>query len=63
LTLIPRIYRGKHLPNLRIVQFAGDRVTIDSDSPIPVEADGEPVGSTPATFTVVAGALDVVTAS
>ena len=63
LTLMPRIYRGSHLPNRRIVQFAGDHVTIESDSPIPVEADGEPVGSTPATFTVVAGALDIVSAS
>lgn len=60
LTLIPRIYRGTHLPNHRIVQFAGERVTIDSATPIPVEADGEPVGSTPARFTVVAGALDLV---
>jgi diacylglycerol kinase (ATP) len=60
LTLIPRIYRGSHLPNRRIVQFEGDRVTVESDSPIPVEADGEPVGSTPATFTLLPGALGLV---
>jgi diacylglycerol kinase (ATP) len=60
LTLIPRIYRGTHLPNRRIVQAGGERVTVESDVPIPVEADGEPVGSTPATFTILPGALDLV---
>jgi YegS/Rv2252/BmrU family lipid kinase len=60
LTLIPRIYRGTHLPNERIVQFEGERVTVESDSPIPVEADGEPVGFSPVTFTILPGALDLV---
>jgi diacylglycerol kinase (ATP) len=60
LTLLPRIYRGRHLPDERIVQLAGDAVSIDSDTPVPVEADGELVGTTPLRVTVLPGALELV---
>lgn len=60
LTLIPRMFRGTHLPNRRIVELSGDRVVIDSDTPVLVEADGELVGSTPMTITVLPGALEMV---
>jgi diacylglycerol kinase (ATP) len=60
LTLIPRMFRGTHLPNRRIVELSGDRVTIESDAPVLVEADGELVGFTPMTITVLPGALELV---
>jgi diacylglycerol kinase (ATP) len=60
LTLIPKMFRGTHLPNRRIIELHGSRVTIDSDTPVLVEADGELVGTTPATITVLPGALQLV---
>jgi diacylglycerol kinase (ATP) len=60
LTLIPRMFRGTHLPNRRVVELSGDRVVIDSDTPVLVEADGELVGRTPMTVTVLPGALEMV---
>ncbi len=59
-TLVPKIYRGKHLPNGRILQMSGSVFDIDAERPLMVEADGELVGHTPVTVTVVPGTLDVV---
>jgi YegS/Rv2252/BmrU family lipid kinase len=56
-TIIPKVYRGRHLPHPRIVQMRGREVRVAADRPLPVEADGEPLGTTPATFTVIPGAL------
>ena len=52
-TLIPKIYRGEHLPHPNIAEFRGRVVTVDAERPLPVEADGEVLGTTPATFTVL----------
>jgi len=59
-TLVPKIYRGTHLPDERIVQMSGARVSVDTSIPVPIEADGEMVGVTPATFTLLPGALELV---
>lgn len=59
LTLIPKIYRGSHLPDARILEMSGSKVSVDTDSPVPIEADGEMVGVTPATFTVLPGLLEL----
>lgn len=61
-TLIPKMFRGAHLPDERIVQFSGEHVTIESEPPILVETDGELVGSTPARVSVLPGLLRVVVA-
>jgi diacylglycerol kinase (ATP) len=52
-TLIPKIYRGEHLPHPHIKEYRGRRITVDSERPLTVEADGEVLGTTPATFTVL----------
>ncbi|MFM7718379.1 MAG: diacylglycerol/lipid kinase family protein [Actinomycetota bacterium] len=53
-TLLPRIYRGDHLPHDHIEEFrVRDAVTIDADRPLELEADGEPLGTTPATIEVL----------
>ena len=57
-TLIPKIYRGTHLPDERILQMSGSTVSVVTDAPVPIEADGEMVGVTPATFTVLPGLLE-----
>jgi diacylglycerol kinase (ATP) len=54
-TLLPQIYRGGHLPHDHIEEFrVRDEVTIEADRPLPIEADGEFLGTTPATVSVLA---------
>lgn len=56
-TLVPRIYRGRHLPNPRILQLAGRVGSIETAHPMLVEADGELLGTTPLQFQVLPGVL------
>jgi YegS/Rv2252/BmrU family lipid kinase len=58
-TTAPKLYKGGHVshPKVEIVRSA--RVTVDGAEPLPIEADGEQLGTTPATFEVVPGALRV----
>lgn len=56
-TMLPRIWRGEHVPSERIVEMNGKDVRIESAKPMPVEADGEPLGVTPATFEVIPKAI------
>ncbi len=59
LTMLPRIYRhGDHVPDPHIHEMrARIRVAVDADRPLPIEADGEVLGTTPATFQIVPRAL------
>ena len=58
-TMLPRIYRhGDHIPDPHIREMrAKIRVAVDADRPLPIEADGELLGTTPATFQIVPRAL------
>jgi diacylglycerol kinase (ATP) len=56
-TLLPEMYRGDHLPNEHIKEMKGSEVVVEADRPLPVEADGEILGVTPATFTVLPEAI------
>ncbi len=58
-TMLPRIYRhGDHVPDPHIKELrAKIRVAVRADRPLPVVADGEPLGTTPATFQIVPRAL------
>jgi diacylglycerol kinase (ATP) len=54
-TMIPKVYRGEHVPHDHVAEFrVKDRLVIDADRPLPIEADGEVLGHTPATFEVLA---------
>ena len=57
LFVLPKTYRGKHLPHPRLEPLRGRVVTIDADEPLPIELDGEQPGTTPARFEVVPRAL------
>ncbi len=59
LTTAPKIYKGKHVghPKVEIVRSA--TVAVDAPEHLPIEVEGEQVGTTPATFEVVPGALRV----
>jgi diacylglycerol kinase (ATP) len=56
-TTLPKVYRGTHLPHRNIAELRFSRATVEADVPFPIEADGETLGTTPATFEVVPGAL------
>jgi len=54
-TLLPKIYRGEHIPHDHIEEFRVKReLVIEADRPLPIEADGEVLGATPATVRVLA---------
>jgi diacylglycerol kinase (ATP) len=52
-TTLPKVYRGAHLPDRNIVELRASRVRIETDLPFRIEADGEVLGTTPATFEVI----------
>jgi YegS/Rv2252/BmrU family lipid kinase len=52
-TMLPRLYRGEHLPDPRIVELKARRVEVRPDRPWPVHADGQLLGRAPATFEVL----------
>lgn len=52
-TMIPKVYRGEHVPHPHIKEMRGRSVTVEADRPLPIEGDGEVLGTTPATFTVI----------
>jgi diacylglycerol kinase (ATP) len=58
-TLIPKIYRGEHVPHPHIKELRGRVIAIEAERPLPVEGDGEALGKTPATFTVLPGVLSL----
>jgi diacylglycerol kinase (ATP) len=56
-TLTTKIYKGEHLPNPDISEYQSPTVSVDPPVPLPVEADGEYLGTTPATFRLLPKAL------
>jgi diacylglycerol kinase (ATP) len=56
-TMLPRIYRGTHLPHRNIAELRASRLAIEADPPFPIEADGETLGTTPATFEIIRAAI------
>jgi diacylglycerol kinase (ATP) len=58
-TTAPKLYKGKHLGHPKVEALRTARVSVDSPEHLPIELDGEQVGTTPASFEVVPGALRV----
>jgi diacylglycerol kinase family enzyme len=59
-TALPKVYRGSHLPHRNIVELrvgTGSQLRVETDPPVTVEADGEVLGTTPATFEVIPGPI------
>jgi len=61
--LLPRTYRGTHLRHHAVHLARGARVTIEADTPLPLEVDGEIIGTTPAHFTLEPRRIGVLVAS
>jgi len=58
-TTAPKLYKGKHVGHPKIEIVRTSRVSVDAAEHLPIELEGEQVGTTPATFEVVPGALHV----
>ena len=43
--VLPKTYKGKHLPHPRLEQLRGSVVTVESEEPLPIELDGEQPGN------------------
>lgn len=56
---LPKVYKGTHIPHPRIREERAARVEVGSDPAGLIEADGEVLGTTPATFEILPGALKV----
>ena len=59
LTSAPRIYRGTHVSHPKVEVLRASVVSVDAPEHLPVEVDGEQVGTTPIRFEVVPGALRI----
>ncbi len=55
--LMQKMFTAQHVPNPKIAEYLASRLTITTERPLPIEVDGEVVGSTPATFDVVPAAI------
>lgn len=60
LRLLPRALRGKHVHDPAVSFHRTTRLTIDSDRPLDLWADGERVARTPAEITCAAAAIDII---
>jgi diacylglycerol kinase (ATP) len=55
--VMPKIYRGTHLPHPKGEVLRGRTVSIEAEGSLPIQLDGEQPGTTPAHFEVAPGAL------
>jgi YegS/Rv2252/BmrU family lipid kinase len=62
LARLPKLYRGTIAADPAVRSFTTDRLRIDATPAAAVQADGQLVGSTPAEFAIVPGALRVLVA-
>ena len=56
---LPRLYRGTFLPHPKAELLRGRTITVESETLLPIELDGEQPGTTPVRFEVLPGALGV----
>jgi YegS/Rv2252/BmrU family lipid kinase len=57
LTTAPKLYSGRYLSHPKVELLRSPFVAISSAEPLPLEVDGEPIGTTPARFELVPAAL------
>ncbi|MGH3080797.1 MAG: diacylglycerol/lipid kinase family protein [Gaiellaceae bacterium] len=57
LRVMPKIYRGTHLPHPKGEVLRGSTVSIEADEPMPIQLDGEQPGTTPVRFEIVPAAI------
>ncbi|MCG3173863.1 MAG: putative lipid kinase YtlR [Myxococcota bacterium] len=60
LTQGTEIYRGKHVRRPHVTVLRTRTLQVESDTPTGAEVDGEPLGGTPARFTILPGVLRAI---
>jgi diacylglycerol kinase (ATP) len=55
--LVPKVMKGTHLTDRAVRRFSAASISIETDVPWPLEADGDYVGNTPVTSRVIPSAL------
>jgi diacylglycerol kinase (ATP) len=57
LTTAPKLYSGRYLSHPKVELLRSSTVVVEAAEPLPLEVDGEPIGTTPARFEIVPSAL------
>ncbi len=55
----PKLRKGEHIPDPDVQEYQSSRVEVHTDTPVLVEADGEVLGTTSATFDLLPRALNL----
>lgn len=63
LRAFPRVFRGTHVTHPKVTMLRARHVVVESAPPLPVLADGEVVGTTPAEFALTPRAIEVMAPS
>ena len=61
LQAFPRVFKGTHTTHPKVTMLKARHVLVESDPPLPVLVDGDVIGRTPAEFTIVPRAIEVMT--
>ncbi len=59
IAMMPKVFKGAHLPHPSVKEAKRVKVSITADRPLLIEADGEVLGHTPATFEVLRDVLSL----
>jgi diacylglycerol kinase (ATP) len=59
MTTAPKLYKGTYLHHPKVEVLRSRTATVDGREPLPIELDGEQVGTTPARWEIVPGALSI----
>ena len=51
-SVLPRVFKGTHLSDPSVQTMRGSTIEVDADRPFAIYADGDPIGTVPATITV-----------
>lgn len=60
LRMVWSIWRGTHESSTDVVRLTGRQFRIESDTPVPLQADGDPAGMTPAEITIQPFAVEFI---
>ncbi|MEP6755315.1 MAG: diacylglycerol kinase family protein [Chthonomonadales bacterium] len=61
LLAFPRVFKGTHIDHPKITILQGRNIRVVTDPPQPIFVDGEVIGKTPAEYSIIPAALQVVT--
>jgi len=59
ITTAPKIYKGTYLAHPKVELLQSRAVSVDAPERLPIELDGEQVGTTPVRFEIVPAAIRV----